>query len=177
MKLIARLLYRLTANRPTRLISIEGQPYLERYFIGQWMGITVYLHRFVRDDDERSLHNHPWRHALSLVLCGSYTETQAVSATHAHICTCKENLVWLHKETVRWFNYIRRDDFHQITGVRPETWTLFLHTRWRFRWGFLRRIDKKVPFYQFQTHISDQAREWWHNAPPAKHAGRWPFGA
>lgn len=177
MKLLARLLYRLTANRPCRLIEINGHPYLERYFIGQVLGITVYLHRFVRDDDERHLHNHPWNHALSVVLCGRYTETQADSTTHASICTCRENLIWLSQHQVRWVNYIHRNDFHQITGVKPETWTLFLHTRWKHRWGFLHRISRDIPLYEFQTYTSDRPREWWHTAPPGKHARRWPFGA
>ena len=36
-----------------------------------WFG--VYLHRFLRDDDDRALHDHPWQF-ISILLAGGYTE-------------------------------------------------------------------------------------------------------
>ena len=59
-RLIVRLLYRVTANRPCRLIQLPSGPYLERYYLGFWHGHHRYLHRFVRNDSERHLHDHPW---------------------------------------------------------------------------------------------------------------------
>lgn len=176
MKIIARLLYRLTANRPCRLIDIDGRPYLERYYLGQLLGITFYLHRFVRDDDERHLHNHPWNHALSLVLCGRYTEIKAEPSTSAHIRLNAANLILLTTSVVRWCNYIGRDDFHQISGVKPETWTLFMHTPRTQRWGFLRRTSQHIPLYEFQAHHAPVPPRWWKTAPHGRNAHRWPFG-
>jgi hypothetical protein len=34
---------------------------------------NIYLHRFMRDDDERALHDHPWP-SVSFILAGGYWE-------------------------------------------------------------------------------------------------------
>lgn len=44
---IARLLQRIAANRPTREIDSEGEPYLRRVYLAHWGGWRVYLHKFV----------------------------------------------------------------------------------------------------------------------------------
>lgn len=174
MNLLARLLYRLTANRPTRLIKISGQPYLERYFIGQLLGLTVYLHRFVRDDHERNLHNHPWNHAISLVLTGRYNEHHA---PHSYWLSSHTVNAIEHTRQVRWANHITRATFHRIARVKPETWTLFIHTGWKHHWGFLRRLGAHhFAHYEYRVHHPEQPRQWWRTAPPAKRANREPFG-
>lgn len=54
---------------------VIGDPaYLERWWIiprNEWQ--NVYLHRILRDDDDRALHDHPWDN-VSLLLDGSYRE-------------------------------------------------------------------------------------------------------
>jgi hypothetical protein len=82
MSLLNRLLYRFSAYCRCRVINgPDRQPYLERYHLLRLpFGYRVYLHRFVASDPGRGLHNHPWRHALSLVLCGSYRETRMLGA-------------------------------------------------------------------------------------------------
>ncbi|MAX54470.1 MAG: hypothetical protein CL537_02970 [Alcanivoracaceae bacterium] len=174
MNLLARILYRLTANRPTRLIKIEGKPYMERYFIGQLLGLTIYLHRFVRDDHERSLHNHPWNHAVSLVLTGRYSEHHA---PHARWVEHDQVIAIEQIRKVSWFNHITRATLHRIAQVKPETWTLFIHTDWQHHWGFLKRLGMDWPHYEYRIYRSDLPRKWWLDAPTGKHIGRQPFGA
>lgn len=72
--MIRYLLHKLTRNRRVRVIRINDNPYMYRYFVGRIGPLTFYLHRFVRADAERWVHNHPWRHCLALVLCGGYWE-------------------------------------------------------------------------------------------------------
>ncbi len=74
--MIRRALYRLTAGLRCRLISRDGRPYLERYYLGRLGPVTAYLHRFVGRDGDEETHDHPWR-AISLVLAGSYREERA----------------------------------------------------------------------------------------------------
>lgn len=52
-----------------------GDPvYLERWWIiPRNEKQNVYLHRILRDDDDRALHDHPWANA-SYVIAGSYRE-------------------------------------------------------------------------------------------------------
>ena len=201
-QLLPRLLLWLTRNRPCRLIHIDGQPYLERHYMGRWFGRYVYLHRFVRDDHERAVHDHPWRRAGALVLTGHYTEERA-------IITCRG--VFRFRQQIRWFNRIERGatyaDTHRITATRPETWTLFWHGAWVFPWGFydLQRtapplsgaIDVTASAGQTPSHLpliplygpeyvgrytehkprptSEQDRWWWLFAPRARDIGREPL--
>lgn len=117
--MIRRLLMRITKNRPMKTIWVADAPYLERYYMGQILGRQIWLHRFIRGDAERHLHNHPWR-AVSVVLCGWYCEH------------------YLSKGVT--FSRFRRplsaarigmQRFHRVADVDAETWTLMLVGRER----------------------------------------------
>lgn len=59
---------------PHFVVGDPKNPYLLRWYIlprNDWC--CVYLHKFVRDDDDRAMHDHPWRSASLLVL-GRYVE-------------------------------------------------------------------------------------------------------
>ena len=173
-RLPAKALFNYTANRPCRLIKPEGQPYLERYWLGEKHNRFWYLHRFVRNDAERHLHSHPWRRADSVVLVGAYTEERAFHIP-PHMGRPAQTLE-RHILTVRWFNTLRRDplliDLHRITAIRPETWTLFSHTAWDYPWGFYQGAEyaeyKPVPY-------GPEEYAWWLDAPLGRDAGLEPF--
>ena len=63
------------AKRPPDLeIGGHGDPYLRRwYIIPRNRVCNIYLHQFLRDDDDRALHDHPWPNC-SLLLSGAYFE-------------------------------------------------------------------------------------------------------
>ena len=115
--MISKLLYKLTANLPCRLIALDSGPYLERYYVGQLFGVTFYLHRFVSGDSERHLHNHPWRWGRALVLSGGYTEecvTDLCPAAGDSGCLIEER-------RIRWWNKVNGNHFHRITAPKPTT--------------------------------------------------------
>lgn len=59
---------------PDAIIGGAGDPYLRRWWLlplNRWC--NVYLHHFLRDDDDRALHDHPWAN-LSILLRGGYYE-------------------------------------------------------------------------------------------------------
>jgi len=59
---------------PDVVIGGEDRPYLKRWHIiprNRWF--NIYLHRFLRSDDDRALHDHPWWNA-SVLLDGDYFE-------------------------------------------------------------------------------------------------------
>jgi hypothetical protein len=116
-----------------REIPRDGLRYLTRWSLfRQWSdeqshrngGGRVYLHRFWAPDVE--LHNHPWHWSLSIVLWGSYTETYFDKCTGSGSdeaayepdggCECTPTQTRL----VRWFNWIPRTRFHQITEIHPR---------------------------------------------------------
>lgn len=169
--IIARLLYKLTASLPCRLINTPDGPYLERYYLGALLGRTFYLHRFVSGDSERHLHNHPWD-AWAVVLCGAYDEEVAVD-----LCPAAPNGVLSTHRRVRWFNRIPSNKFHRIHRPARGTWTLLVHGP-RVRrpdgglkgWGVL--TEKPLP-------MGDCARYCTVFTPvdsePPRHAA-WPLG-
>lgn len=59
-------------------------PYLQRWFIvPRNEHLNVYLHRFLRSDDERALHDHPWPN-FSWLLEGEYLEHTPEGVFHRH---------------------------------------------------------------------------------------------
>jgi hypothetical protein len=73
-RLTRRALQVLDARPPDVVIGHDGSPYLERWhvFRCRWL-CNIYLHKFLRSDDDRALHDHPWA-CLSWILKGSYFE-------------------------------------------------------------------------------------------------------
>ncbi|WJR32455.1 hypothetical protein P3F83_18260 [Mycobacteroides immunogenum] len=58
-------------------IGGEDDPYLLRwYLIPRNRHLNIYLHQFIRSDDDRALHDHPWWF-WSFVLAGHYYEHRA----------------------------------------------------------------------------------------------------
>ena len=158
MSLANRILYRLSARCRCRVINgPDRKPYLERYFLARLpFGYRVYLHRFVASDPGRGLHDHPWRHALSILLSGSYRETRMLDARHG-------NALQQRRLGPGSVNFIGGDSFHRI-NLEPgrECWSLFLHAPTVKSWGFLRQrgyIDHEAALGEASNPL------WWRQAP------------
>ena len=157
MSLLNRLLFRFSAYLRCRVINgPDAQPYLERYHLLRLpLGYRVYLHRFVASDPGRGLHNHPWRHALSWLLCGSYQETRMLGALEGNALRRR----WLRAGQL---NYISGEVYHRINlAPGDECWSLFLHAPKTRDWGFIRRRG-----YQDHNEVVTQASNplWWKQA-------------
>lgn len=67
-------LRKLVTGVPHMVIGGTNDPYLLRwYLIPRNPIVNVYLHKFLRSDDDRALHDHPWWF-VSLILRGQYDE-------------------------------------------------------------------------------------------------------
>ncbi|MDP2358663.1 MAG: hypothetical protein Q8M31_21770 [Beijerinckiaceae bacterium] len=76
LRFLHRMLVEGVATRrtPDLVIGGEEHPYLRRWFIlPRNRFFNVYLHHFLRSDDNRALHDHPWGNC-SLLLIGCYVE-------------------------------------------------------------------------------------------------------
>lgn len=65
---------RLVSGQPHQVIGDGPNPYMLRWDViprNRWL--KVYVHKFLRSDDDRALHDHPWVF-ISLVLHGQYLE-------------------------------------------------------------------------------------------------------
>ena len=59
---------------PHFVVGDPARPYMLRWYIlPRNPLLNVYLHKFVRDDDDRALHDHPWP-SVSVLLKGRYLE-------------------------------------------------------------------------------------------------------
>lgn len=170
--MIPRILYHLTARLRCRRIDREGgQRYLERYWLGRLLGCTAYLHRFVAEDADHWVHDHPWRWSIAIVLTGHYIEERLrwwspITGWQSHT---RKIGGW------RRINCIGPADFHRITKTRPETWTLFIHgPRIEGKgWGFLERMVTFTAYHQ--PYDTTRSADWHHQAPMGRDAGRAPM--
>lgn len=110
-------------RQPDFVIGGNDDPYLKRwYIIPRNPVFNIYLHHFLRSDDDRALHTHPWIN-LSLVLDGAYIE---------HTKDGEQRLI--------------EGDFklrlsgniaHRIELRQGSCWTLFVTGPRYQEWGFL----------------------------------------
>lgn len=113
-------------RKPNVTIGGKDDPYLFRWHMIPRNGLcNVYLHYFMRSDDDRALHDHPYAN-LSLLLWGSYTE---------HTIEAGGINVRVHRRSGTW-KLRRATDAHRIELTHGHCWTLFI-TGPRLRdWGF-----------------------------------------
>lgn len=103
-------LRRLISGQPHQVIGGPEHPYLRRwYLIPRNPVLNVYLHQFLRDDDARALHDHPWWF-VSLILKGGYIE---------HTETGEGQMVLRCRTSV--FD-VRSPFWRRCIGFRPATW-------------------------------------------------------
>ena len=127
MRLATWLIERMTRRDPDFIIGGRERPYLLRWFvIPRNRLFNVYLHHFLRSDDDRALHDHPWANC-SILLRGSYME-HTIAAGGVH----HRSLLPTGAVRARWSGRFA----HRVELVNGPCWTLFL-TGPRYReWGF-----------------------------------------
>ena len=156
-----RLLYNVSAYLRCRVIrGPEQEPYLERYHVMRLpFGAHVYLHRFVSSDPGRSLHNHPWRAALSLVLSGKYFETRLSAANTGSQLTSRSL-------GAGSLNFISGKIYHRINlAPGEEVWTLFIHTASHRSWGFLETSQRQFCYTDHNQQLAILSNPaWWKTA-------------
>lgn len=173
--MIDKFLYWWSGRKPIRFIQRDDSPYMERYYIGRAFGRTYYLHRFVGADGDKEVHDHPWD-SFSIVLKGAYIEERMLHFSLANNWDSKYHII-----CAPTLNVIKANDFHRITSVTPNTWTLFVHKERvpNKGWGFLRDngilfgIQRQTTYYQFMD--VSKSKEWWKDAPLGRDADRQPL--
>lgn len=92
---------------------------------------NIYLHKFLRDDDDRALHDHPWI-SLSIILKGGYIE-----------CLPKGVRRFYNQGSIIYRRAVHRHRVELLRGCYPggetfskPTWTLFITGPNIREWGF-----------------------------------------
>ena len=116
---------------------ITGEDYLKRTVILKTRWLSVYWHEFLIPDRDRALHSHPWRLALSLIVTGSYLEYRKGRGP----------------KRMRWFNMLRRSDYHRVAQLHGRVRTLFVGIGDEGGWNFLvkgQEVDRHEYFAQLR---------------------------
>lgn len=119
--------------KPSERIN-EG--YLDRWHLipnNRW--INIYLHKFMRSDDDRALHDHPWW-SVSFLLKGSVTELYYKTDELSLPAPWRKVML---KDNIRRFIpvYRRADHTHRIVLEEGTVaWTLFITGSKSRDWGF-----------------------------------------
>lgn len=115
------------SRNPDFVVGGVENPYLRRWFVIPRNPIfNVYLHQFLRDDDDRALHDHPWAWC-SILLRGQYIERTVDDVVLRHAGSMKIS------GPRRAHRVVLIKD---LDGKARPCWTLFI-TGPRVRtWGF-----------------------------------------
>jgi len=168
-KLIGRLVERAQRTPYTHITSFDGKSvYMYRWWLFNqydpktkklkwpWLPVSIRIHRIMRPDNDRHLHDHPWN-ARTIILRGFYIEERINKAWRPSTPNLPINPPTQH--TVRYAgstSAIRYGEYHRIRHVPiGGAWTLFITFRYRGVWGFL--VDgKKVPHYEYRKLYGEQ---------------------
>lgn len=178
--MIARLAYalgglliaRIAGRRPPNFVVGADDPagaYLRRwYLLPRNPVFNVYLHNFLRSDDDRALHDHPW-HWASLLLRGQYIEhTIAAGGIHhrqlrqpGSIKLCapwrahRVELVSAGSELAPASERIRYLAGLQAADAPLPCWTLFITGPRVREWGFHCAQQGFIPWPRFTRAATD----------------------
>jgi len=110
-------------REPSFVIGGSERPYLLRWWLLPRNNLfNVYVHLFLRSDDDRALHTHPWAN-LSILLKGGYREHTLRGARDMRAGDWR----------LRWTGSIA----HRIELTHGPCWTLFITGPRYQEWGFL----------------------------------------
>lgn len=137
-----RLIRQAVLREPDFIVGGTDNPYLMRWWITPWSSGSsakptlkkkfldllpgVYLHCFMRSDDDRALHDHPWAN-ISILLHGQYAEhtIEAGGIHRRRVLTAGDFRIRLSGKFA-----------HRVELIDSACWTLFI-TGPRYRdWGF-----------------------------------------
>jgi hypothetical protein len=125
MSLADFIIASVSRRKPDLQIGGAADPYMNRwYVIPRNRFFNIYLHQFIRDDEDRALHDHPWW-SLSWLLRGRLVELLQDGAVLA-----------LEAPSLRLRSARMAHRLAILNEWRGDTWTLFI-TGPRIReWGF-----------------------------------------
>lgn len=140
MSLAKRIIAWASDRKPNMVIGGHERPYLFRWFlIPRNPVFNIYVHLFLRSDDDRALHDHPWAN-LSILLKGEYIEHQ-IAAGGINKRTRRVAGDWHFRPSGRIA--------HRVEINKEPCWTLFI-TGPRYRkWGFHCPDQGWIPWDRF----------------------------
>ncbi len=143
---VLRRLRKMTKRPADVVIGGRDAPYLRRWHvIPRNRFFNIYFHHFLRSDDDRALHDHPWIN-ISWLLSGSYDEWAPAKGHDGHTRTTRNEgaLVFrrptsLHRIQLRARSVFKKEQGSRLPVhylVEEPVWTLFITGPVVREWGF-----------------------------------------
>ena len=120
-------------------VSLNGSPYLERWFIAI-AGWTFRLHRFHRGDDDRAPHSHPWPF-WTFPLKGYWEEVYSPAGGYTT------------RYVDPWRAHYRPAAYRHIVlgaACKAPWWTIVVTAPKQQSWGFYPRPDQFIPWREWR---------------------------
>jgi hypothetical protein len=141
MRIVRDLILRWArARKPDFVIGGQDAPYLRRHWlIPRNRFFNVYVHEFLRSDDDRALHDHPWAFNASWLIDGEYIE-HTINAGGVGVATERKAGDW----KFRWGPAPHRVELRTevesgqgwSVGFPLTCWTVFITGPVIRVWGF-----------------------------------------
>jgi hypothetical protein len=141
------------ARQPDFVIGGHDQPYLNRHWLlPRNRFFNVYVHQFLRSDDDRALHCHPWLFNASWLIDGKYTE-HTIDEGGVHKAVEREAGDW----KFRWGRAPHRVELAALQlhpdpaipeYVPAPCWTIFITGPVVRVWGF-HCASRWIPWKEF----------------------------
>ena len=121
-------------RKPDFIIGEANNPYMLRWWvIPRNRLFNIYLHKILRSDDDRALHDHPWWN-ISFILKGSYIEWVPMLWRDDGVPS--QSSLPIHRH--RWLPVFRRARAaHRLEIIAGKpVWSLFITGPKLREWGF-----------------------------------------
>jgi hypothetical protein len=118
------------------IINCQKDPYLKRWYVIRTEPFGLFIHKFIRSDEDRALHDHPWNFIIIPIWRGYIEHSQKKFVTvwrheAEHMAQIKRR-VWPLMISIRPAEYQHRVEL--IEG--KPAWSIFLRFKKRREWGF-----------------------------------------
>lgn len=148
MSIRDRILRWARNRNPDFVIGGPTRPYLRRHWlIPRNRFFNVYVHEFLRSDDDRALHDHPWAFNASWLLEGEYVE-HTISEGGIEVRTRRKAGDW----KFRWGPAPHRVELIGLRGLGMPLipcWTVFFTGPIVRAWGFHCPEQGWIPWQRF----------------------------
>lgn len=127
---------RWARNRePDFVIGGRERPYLRRHWLLPRNPVfNIYVHEFLRSDDDRALHTHPWLFRVSWILEGSYIDWMPGNGNPQRPVP---RFLRAGDVSWQWGASAHRVQLFMQAGQEQPCWTLFTTGPRVRQWGFL----------------------------------------
>ncbi|MGA0569608.1 hypothetical protein ACO2Q9_02685 [Variovorax sp. VNK109] len=137
MKWLWNALFKWASNRqPDLVIGGKERPYLKRHrLLPSNPLLNIFVHEFLRSDDDRALHDHPWLFNISVLLSGEYRE-HTPHGVFARYCGDIVFRWWKSPHRVELLTIADFVSSQPYNDTPISCWTLFIRGPRIREWGF-----------------------------------------